>query len=95
MKAVVRALDSGAARNRSGVEEMACSEGRTVNWGDPTAPVGASNSRGSLPWYKAKPKSRAVQRESERVVVPMIVETTQLGVGKGPHFGDARAARDG
>jgi len=27
------ALDSGAARNRSGVKETACSEGRLVNWG--------------------------------------------------------------
>ena len=26
-------MDSGSARNRSGVEEMACSEGRSVNWG--------------------------------------------------------------
>ena len=32
-KAAVRAVDSGAARNRSGVEETACSEGQTVNWG--------------------------------------------------------------
>ena len=26
---------------------------------------------------------------------PRIVETTELGVGKAPHFGDARVARDG
>ncbi len=32
-KAAVRAVDSGAARNRSGVREVACSEGRSVNWG--------------------------------------------------------------
>lgn len=94
-KAGVRAWDSGAARNRSGVEEMACSEGRSVNWGGPPAPAGEVDSRGSLSWYKAHPKSRAVQRESERVIVPMIVETTELGVGKDPHFGDARVARDG
>jgi len=51
--------------------------------------------RGSLSRYKATPKSGAVQRESEGAVVPMIVETTELGVGKGPHFGDARSARGG
>ena len=38
-KTAVRALDSGAARNRSGVREVACSEGRSVNRGGPTAPV--------------------------------------------------------
>jgi hypothetical protein len=32
-KTAVRALDSGAARNLSGVREVACSEGRSVNWG--------------------------------------------------------------
>jgi hypothetical protein len=95
VKAVVRARVSGAARNRSGVEEMACSEGRAVNWGDPPAPVGEVESYGSLPWYKATPKSRAARRESERVTVPRIAETTELGVGKAPHFGDARVARDG
>jgi hypothetical protein len=31
-KTAVRASDSGAARNRRGVEEMACSEGWSVNW---------------------------------------------------------------
>jgi hypothetical protein len=94
-KAAARAWDSGAARNRSGVWEMACSVSRSVNWGDPTAPVGQVESPGSWPWYKANPKSRAVRRESERGVVPRIAETTQLGVGKAPHFGGARAARDG
>ena len=84
VKAVFRAMDSGAARNRSGVEEMACSEGRTVNWGDPPAPVGEIDSPGSLPWYKATPKSRAVRRESERVVLLMTVETTQLDAREGP-----------
>ena len=36
--AAVGAWDSGAARNRPGVEEMACSEGWSVNWGEPPAP---------------------------------------------------------
>src|SRR5205085_2580282 len=39
-KAAVRAEDPGAARNRSGVEGSACSEGRSGDWGDPPAPVG-------------------------------------------------------
>jgi len=73
-----------STRNRSGVEEMVCSEGRTVNWGDPPAPVGEIDSPGSLPWYKATPKSRAVRRESERVVLLMTVETTQLDAREGP-----------
>lgn len=92
-KAAGRAWDSGAARNCTGVEEAACSEGRSVNWGGPPAP--AVERPGSMPWYKATPKSGAVRRESERAIVPKIVETTELGVGKAPHFGDARAARGG
>jgi len=74
---------------------MACSEGWSVNWGGPPAPDGVVDHHGSMPVYQATPKSRAVQRESERVVVPTIVETTQLGVGKDPYFGDAQAARGG
>ncbi len=83
-KAAVRAVDSGTARNRSGVEEMACSEGRSVTWGYPPAPVCDVDRRGSRSWYKATPKSRAVRRESERVVVLMTPKTTQLGARKGP-----------
>ena len=95
-KAAVWAVDSGAAQTRSGVEEMACSDGRSVNWGDPPAPVGDVDRGGSRPWYKATPKARAVRRESERAIaVPMTAETTQLGRGKGPHFGGAHVARDG
>jgi len=82
-------------RNRPGVEEMACSEGWSVNWGEPPAPEVEVDSPGSMPWYKATPKSRAVRRQSERDIVPRIAETTQLGEGKAPHFGGARAARDG
>jgi len=82
-------------RNRSGVEGTARREGGSVNWGDPPAPVGRSIPRGSLPWYKATPKSRAVRKESERGIVPMIAKTTELSVGKAPHYGDARAARGG
>ena len=94
-KAAVRALDSGAAWNLSGVIEMACSEGRSVNWGGPTAPVREVDSGGSKARYKPHAKAGMVRRESERGIVPMIVETTQLGVGKAAHFGDARVARDG
>ena len=58
VKAAVRALDSGAARNRSGVQEVACSEGRLVNWGGPTAPDGEIDRRGSMARYKAETESR-------------------------------------
>jgi hypothetical protein len=57
-KAAVRALDSGAARNLSGVSEAACSEGRLVNWGGLTAPDGEIDRRGSRHRYKAKTESR-------------------------------------
>lgn len=66
-KAGVRAMDSGAARNRSGVWRAACSEGWLVNWGGPPAPACDVDSCGSMSWYKATPKSRAARRESERV----------------------------
>ena len=83
-KAALQAVDSGAAWNRSGVREAACRESRLVNWGDPPAPVGEIDRRGSEPWYKASPKSGAVRRESEWGVVPLTAETTQLGPRKGP-----------
>jgi hypothetical protein len=94
-KAAVRARDSGAARNRFGVEEMACSEGRSVNWGGPPAPDGEIDRRGSSSRYKATPKAGAVRRESDGVVVPvMAVQHNAVG-GKDPDFGDARVARGG
>jgi hypothetical protein len=88
-------MDSGAAWNPSGVWEMACRKGRSVNWGGPPAPAREVESRGSWSWYKATPKSRAARRESERGIVPATAGTTEPGVGKAPHFGDARVARDG
>jgi hypothetical protein len=94
-KTAVRAMESGAARNRSGVKETACSEGRSVNRGGPTAPVREVESGGSNARYKPHAKAGTVRRESERGIVPRIAETTQLGVGKAAHFGDARVARDG
>jgi hypothetical protein len=45
--------------------------------------------------YKPKAKAGTVRRESERDIVARIAETTELGVAKVPHFGDARVARDG
>src|SRR5262245_14793892 len=83
-KAAVRALDSGAARNRSGVEGSACSEGRPGDWGDPTAPVGRSIAAEACPGIRPQPKSRAVPRESHRAVVVLTPETTQLGAREGP-----------
>jgi len=82
-KAAVRAVDSGAARNRSGVEEMACSEGWSVNWGGPPAPA-VVDGHGSRSWYKRTAKSRAARRESERGTVPLTAETTELGPREGP-----------
>jgi hypothetical protein len=83
-KAAVQAVDSGAAWNRSGVKEAACSEGRLVNWGDPPAPDGEIDRCGSEPRYKATPKSGAARRESEWGVVPVTAETTQLDLREGP-----------
>jgi hypothetical protein len=51
-------MDSGAAWNRSGVLETACSEGRLVNWGGPTALDGEIDRRGSMTRYKAETESR-------------------------------------
>jgi hypothetical protein len=83
-KAVVQAVDSGAAWNRSGVKEAACSEARLVNWGGPPAPDGEIDRRGSEPRYKVTPKSGAARRESEWGVVLSTAETTQLNPREGP-----------
>jgi hypothetical protein len=56
-KAAVRALDSGASWNPSGVEEMACSEGRAVKWGGPPAPVARSIAAEACPGHKATTES--------------------------------------
>ena len=95
MKAAVRAWDSGAARNHSGVEEAACSEGRSVNWGGPPAPDGEVDRRGSVHRYKATPKAGAVRRESDGVVVPLMAVQHNAAGGKGPDFGGVCAARSG
>jgi hypothetical protein len=95
VKAAVRAWDSGAARNRSGVWEMACSDGRSVNWGGPPAPDGEFDRRGSLSRYKATPKAGAVRRASDGVVVPVMAVQHNAAGGKDPDFGDACAARGG
>jgi hypothetical protein len=63
--------------------------------GRPSCTRGVVDDRGSLPAYKATPKAQVVQRESERGIVPTISETTELGVGKAPDFGDARTAKGG
>jgi hypothetical protein len=52
--------------------------------GRPSRTRNRSRSERSMSWYKATPKSRAVRRESERVVVLMTPETTQLRARKGP-----------
>jgi hypothetical protein len=83
-KAAVRAEDLGAARNRSGVEGSACSEGRPGDWGDPTAPVIEVDSHGASTGIRPPPKSGAAQRESDRVVVPLTPATTERGAREGP-----------
>ena len=87
--------DSGAVRTPSGVGEMACSEGRLVNWGGSPAPVAKSRAAEACAGISREAKSRAAQRQSERGIVPVIGETTELVVGKAPHFGDVLAARGG
>lgn len=44
---------------RTGVEEVACRDGWSVNWGDPPAPVAQSIRRGSGSRYKRTAKSGA------------------------------------
>ena len=95
MKAGVRAWDSGVALHRPGEEEMAGSEGCWVDRGGPPAPVVEVDSHGSMPWYKSTLNSKAAQEEPERGLLPEIPGTTQLGVGRAPHFGGARGARAG
>ncbi len=59
-------------------------------------PVGEVDSHGSAPWYKETPKSRAGTKGVGRAIVPLapLGQNNPAG-GKGPYFGDARAARDG
>ena len=95
VKAAVRAMDSGAARNRSGVLRRHAAK---AGWSTGEAlphPTARSTAAEAWPGIRLKPKAGAVRRESERGIIPRIVETTELGVGKAPHFGDARVARDG
>ena len=47
-------------------------------------PTAMSIAAGSEPWYKATPKSRAVRRDSEWGIVPLMAETTELSRRKGP-----------
>jgi hypothetical protein len=75
-KAAARAMDSGAARDRIGVGEMACWEGWPVNWGGPPEPAASPIAAEAWPGIRQPPKSESVRRESERGIVPMIAGTT-------------------
>lgn len=61
---------------RTGVEEVACRHGWSVNWGDPPAPVAKSIAAEAGPGISVKRNPGPVRRESERDVVPLTVGTT-------------------
>ena len=76
-----------------GVQGAARVQGEARNTRDPSA--WPSSGQGGT--YKAKPKSYAVQRESEGVVVPSMVATNNAIGGKGPCGGhvDGAGKREG
>ena len=94
-KAVVPVMESGATGNSSGVRVVARSEGWSVNWGEPPAPVVRSRAAEAGAGIRRELKSGAARRQSERVIVPLTAGTTEPGAGKGPHFGGACQARSG
>lgn len=51
--------------------------------GRPSRTRGEVDRHGSASWYKAMPKSRAVRRESEWGIVPLMAETTELSRREG------------
>src|SRR5437773_3623688 len=74
------------AAGPAGVEGAARAQGSVWNRRDPSAQP-LSGQGGS---YKPMVKSRRAQRESEGVVLPMMVATNNATGGKGPCFGHAR-----
>ena len=87
-KAMFAEWKSGAATSASpaGVEGAARAQGSVWNRRDPSARPTSGQSGA----YKPKVKSRRAQRESEGVVLPMMVATNNATGGKDPCFGHAR-----
>jgi group II intron reverse transcriptase/maturase len=92
-KATSNALVSERAIDLGGVWGAARVQGEVRNSGDPSA-LPSSRQGGS---YKAKPKSNAAQRESEGIVVPMMVAQKNAIGGKDPCGGrvDEAGKREG
>ena len=72
----------------TGVWGAAREQGEARNRRDSSAPPSSGQGRA----YKPEAKSRVVQRESERVVVPTIAAQNNAAGGKGPHSGHAEGA---
>ena len=83
------AQDPKRANDSGGVRGAARVQGKERNTGEPSAQP-KSGQGGS---YKARPKSAAVQRQSEGTVVLMIAVKKNAAGGKGPCGGHADGAR--
>lgn len=92
-KATAVAAVSKAAADLGGVLGAARVQGEARNTRDPSARPPS----GQVGVYKAKPKLRRVQRESEGIVVPVMVAQNNATGGKGPCGGhvDGAGKREG
>jgi hypothetical protein len=81
-KATFPAVKFGAihAENLPGVGRAACLQGKVRNRRDPSAPSVAGQSQS----YKPEAKASGVQRESERVIVPLRAVRQNAAGGKDP-----------
>ena len=82
----VRKSEAAPAASPAGVWGAARAQGSMGNRRDPSARPRSGQSGA----YKPKVKSRRAQRESEGVVLPMMVATNNAAGGKDPCFGHAR-----
>jgi hypothetical protein len=81
----------GSSEESSGVRGSECCESKGCNKGDLTRPP-AHNRREQQ--YKPEAKSAATPGEkSDEVVVPMMVKTAKLYLGKGLYFNNAFVRR--
>ena len=90
---VARTSESISATDSSGVWGAARAQGAVRNMGDPSGQPKSGQGRS----YKPKAKARGVQRESEGVMVPMILAQNNAEGGTDPCFGHAvrRGKREG